>query len=284
METLNKNIEKILLGMKYDSRKTLSENKKYILESCIPLETELTDFSNGKNRSNEYPELGKWGDGTCKCLENTRCLEFKKNCCGKVNKVQSGKLTQSTEEPKKLNQDYQKIIGYNGSEMILPTQTIIGKKNNCSNLKFYYGDAAELETLEKSFPKIVNACKNQPTLDLKYEECVRSYVNTWLNMCVNDSIASFELDGLTYRPCFSVGSIDKGFKKPEDTEMIGYYGLKPNELVNKTDGDCPGVKWEGMEEYKSKVKNGKPTDNKNAIEGGQGDPDLDGSAFSLELN
>jgi hypothetical protein len=67
MVDLNKNIEKILLGMKYDSRKTLSENKNdvldYIIEKgadgldlVLPKTAEVTSRINCSSTKNYYSD------------------------------------------------------------------------------------------------------------------------------------------------------------------------------------------------------------------------------------
>ena len=81
-------LKKILLNMRYDPRKSLKENKILLNEeTCVPLDAKLELYSGnhalakGKPKSLIYPELGTWGDGTCRCRENLKCLEYNKSCC-----------------------------------------------------------------------------------------------------------------------------------------------------------------------------------------------------------
>jgi len=82
--------------MKYDSKKTLSENNSSIKldeqitgagqvfqddeEDCIPKNISISR-QKGKLRNKQYPSLGSVGDGKCHCEKNKECLEFKKSCC-----------------------------------------------------------------------------------------------------------------------------------------------------------------------------------------------------------
>ena len=103
MTDVEKILKKILLNMKYDSRKTLTENTESTNQDCIPFSFQLDEYKLNELRSKQYPELGKYGDGKCKC-ERDPCLRYDKNCC------------QEPEEPKNvlfddsLYKTYQTVI------------------------------------------------------------------------------------------------------------------------------------------------------------------------------
>jgi hypothetical protein len=109
MSNVDDILKQILLNMNYDSSKTLLENRKIITEACIPLSEPLNDFVKGKNRSDKYPELGKWEDGTCRCEEDTKCLKFKKNCCKTVGKPVAN-IKSSQEDEETIFVSYQSVV------------------------------------------------------------------------------------------------------------------------------------------------------------------------------
>jgi len=260
-------LEQILLNMKYDSKKTLSENSKYIFEGCIPLDTKLNSFVNNSNRSNEYPELGKWGDGTCKCTNNTKCLEFKKNCCGKPNMVQTGTLTQSFTDDSLKDENNNETIkekAADGTELILPKTTKIDFKYGCSALAFKYSN--EYELVKKDFPKFTKACqvKFQTKEGEELNNCVMNYFNSHIGNCIDNSVHSFTYDGVKYTSCFKIKT-GGHYLNPEEITLSGYFA--PSLSNFEDENGCKGKKWENFttkseEKYTTDIKQGQVIDDK----------------------
>jgi len=227
-------LKKILLHMKYDSSKTLKENeiglKRVLRESCIPLDTTLTQAESGKIRSNNYPELGKWGDGNCKCTNNTTCLEFKSECCKQV------KVSVDANEYN-IKTDY----ATDGSILELPRDVKILSRWNTSNiLSMSNEDLVYFENCKKLRPDDV-------------DNCMKEYKNTLSKNVKDKSVASFMVNDKTYHSCYQRYYLD----------VLNKVVLSPIEKVVWFTGYATprcrdGEKWQGIskvEEPKSKETN-----------------------------
>jgi hypothetical protein len=269
----NENIlEQILLNMRYNPSLTLSENrettKKIISEACIPKTAEPTagDRTIGKQRFKNYPELGTWGDGRCLCAGNQQCLEYKKDCCKKTPKIEVDPLERlSVDMPKPNNFISEK--SWDGGLLTLPKNAKIIKKTNCGNSRFAYNE--NYEKIKEDFPIFLKACKTQNKSESEINNCLKQYFDSWIGKCSDQSVYSFELDGLTYTPCFSIGGEDGVWKPAEELKVMGYFGKNNNTPVIKNNNNrCEGVRWEGFENYKdpqAKQTEDSPSDNENAV-------------------
>lgn len=207
-------LKKILLHMKYDSGKTLKENeialKRVLKESCIPANTILTQVESGKVRSEEYPELGKWGDGTCKCANTTECLEFKSECCKKPSVSVEGNV----------------VFDYaaDGRILELPQNTKILSRFNTNDMSL-----ESVEEFKGRAPLIQQSCEtNRPIKNGKYDinECLKDFKEKFIKNIKNDSVHSFMVDGKKYSSCFvirkTVGSANQFFTVEEMKPHTGY--------------------------------------------------------------
>ena len=227
-------LKKILLHMKYDSKKTLKENeislKKVLKESCIPANTILTQSESGKLRSEQYPELGKWGDGTCKCTNTPECLEFKTECCKKP------KVSVDYEEYN-VKTDY----ATDGSILELPRDAKIINRWSTSEILNMSNDS--LTYLEN--------CKTLRPNDV--DNCMREYKEKMSKNVKDKSVHTFDVDGKIYRSCYSryyTDVLNKVVLAPID---------KVRWFVSYATPECRnGERWKGItkvEEPKSKETN-----------------------------
>jgi hypothetical protein len=212
-------LKRILLNMKYDPKKTLNENKKTLNESCIPLGSKLTTFEKGKLKSEEYPELGTWGDGTCKCNDNKRCLEFKKSCCKQtiVSVDTSGiKQEKIPDEVKEIK--YVTYLNPVDGPLILPENARITEwdftKNEISNLT--------LEEFGEKVPWVKKICEGSRKNDL--QNCYSEFKNKWLSVrTTENTVHSFYVNNKTYSACLTVRD-SNGWKTVENIKFFtGYY-------------------------------------------------------------
>ena len=177
--------------MKYDPKKSLNENKILLEdENCIPLNTNLSEFVQGSNRSDSYPTLGQWGDGKCKCTENLSCLEFKSECC---------KTPSSGAEQSRKN-----YYGLDGRILDLPSDVKILSVHNAQTWA-----QMDMNTWLKTGPGVdaVNSCKqNNPVTE--YESCLNMFKEKWSNDFKDKAIFSFEVNGSKFSPCYITHTTD----------------------------------------------------------------------------
>lgn len=253
MTNANEILERILLNMKYDSKKTLSENNKTLYQKidktmqddshkisktitddnfCITKKQKyITQYEAGKPRSEIYPELGIWGDGQCLCENNTECWEWKKECCKK------GVVKPDTNLNPKLEIDA--LGGY----FYLPKNTkIISRHNQGESLPDY---------------AIKNYCEK-----LKIQNC-ETLVNKKANEVLKpNGVIQFEVDGKKYKGCFTVSKGGVVIPIEKQTFHSGYF----------TDCKKDGEKWVTIENTKGKSGKGnyEGTTSEFGKEGGQG--------------
>lgn len=229
----NENIlKKILLHMKYDSSKTLKENelslKRVIKESCIPLDTTLTQAESGKIRSENYPELGKWGDGNCKCSDNTTCLEFKPECCKKL------KVSIDTNEFN-IKTDY----ATDGSILELPRDAKILSRWYTSNITNMTNEGlVYFENCKKLRPDDV-------------DNCMKEYKDVMSKNVKDKSVHSFMVNGKTYTSCYQRyyrDNLNNVVLSPVD-EIVWFTGYATPRCLD-------GEKWKGI----TKVEEPKTTE------------------------
>ena len=242
-------LKRILLNMKYDPKKTLNENKRTLNESCISLNIKLTQFQEGSLRSTQYPELGKWKDGTCKCTDNKKCLEFKKSCCKKkdvwVVSVDPSEISQEKipDEVKEIK--YVTYLDSNGSPLILPENTkILGwnmSKNEINKLP--------IEEFGEQIPWAKNICEATRKDDIL--NCYSEFKNKWLSVTTTDkTVHSFYVNNKKYQSCITVRD-KNGWKSIENIKFhTGYYTsceplgemyVPENINTKKDDSSAPSV-------------------------------------------
>ena len=242
-------LKRILLNMKYDPKKTLNENKRTLNESCISLNIKLTQFQEGSLRSTQYPELGKWKDGTCKCTDNKKCLEFKKSCCKKkdvwVVSVDPSEISQEKipDEVKEIK--YVTYLDSNGSPLILPENTKIlawnMTKNEISKLP--------IEEFGEEVPWAKNICEATRKDDIL--NCYSEFKNKWLSVTTTDkTVHSFYVNNKKYQSCITVRD-KNGWKSIENIKFhTGYYTsceplgemyVPENINTKKDDSSAPSV-------------------------------------------
>ena len=239
--------------MKYDSRKTLNENKKMLFEDCIPKDTVLNDAVVGNTRSDKYPELGKWGDGNCLCSEK-KCLRYDKSCC-KQSKVEVGQVEYKGKVPEgtvEING-----VDYKGDPITLPAGTKVGVKYT----NFEYGEyKVNYDAAVKRFPKMVTYCQlaQQSSDRMEWEKdtpeyqvpnvykkkdlktCVLDAVNNLLKDIPNNAIMTFNYDGLWYNACYS-----KTKEIPDlEFKWTGYFGATNEERSSTEKDTCVGKPWD----------------------------------------
>jgi hypothetical protein len=294
MKNENEIVKKILLSMKYDSRKTMSENKKIILEddveTCEDVRKKILhnlDQSvygvEGQLRSAKYPQWGKWGDGKCICSRynppqgyKEKCsfkTGFSTKCCKKGSKPQitidQGDITQEKDggpkaEAIKAGKKMYNDMAINGDQLELPVDTKVTKLNK-SQYTFAYED--EPQKLAQQISKIKAQCEwlNKTGSNELYgfkdeNDCLAKYGTSLLNIYKDDSVSSFEYSGLTFTPCFSTGPKTKPLR-PEEIVFKGYYGADFfSKESAKQDGDCVGIKWS---DFVTTIKDNEFVDNKN---------------------
>jgi len=217
MNNNNDLLKDILTKMFYDTRSTLNENKRHLKESCIPLSTKLTEFQEGSVRSVKYPELGKWRDGTCKCTNNTNCLEFKSECCGKgVVSVE-----------KQVELDLKSDMSYNGSTLKVPTTAKITRIESCSNYYNTRKDTWQSSSIDYICNTLKDTTMLQPYGFENFEQCVATYkMSVLITNCKDGAISKIEFDGNTYTPCFQYTE-KQGPKtailRPDQILFLGYF-------------------------------------------------------------
>jgi hypothetical protein len=218
-------IKKILLNINYDTKKTLSENRYLINENtdCVPLDAQLTSFVSGNDRSTTYPELGKWGDGKCLCVENKSCLEYKEECCKKLN-VSVGDAVIFAKSA-------------DGKTLVLPKRTKIVSTFNKEYIK-----NIPIEDYAKTSPLEVEACNtNKPSIGgnpYNLYTCLEQYKNKIANTVVNNSVHTFEIDGKKWSPCYGIRTGTQGTYKYYNVDNFKPhtgYGSPCNEYIMWTE-------------------------------------------------
>jgi hypothetical protein len=212
-------LKRILLNMKYDPKKSLNENKRTLNESCIPLNAKLTQFQEGGLRSNQYPELGKWKDGTCKCVDNNKCLEFKKSCCKKtVVSTDTSGITQEKipDEVKEIK--YITYLDGNGNPLILPENA----KIITWNISKGEINKIPIEKFGEQIPWAKHICEATRKDDIL--NCYSEFKNKWLSVTTTDkSVHSFYVNNKKYQSCITVRD-KNGWKSIENIKFhTGYY-------------------------------------------------------------
>jgi hypothetical protein len=177
MENKKNILNRILLNMKYDSRKTLSENKKILTEN-------ITD------------------------------------------------------------------LGGDGLELTLPDRAKITARYNCDSYKSHYSNNIEL--IKKDFP-FGKGCELQFKEQKEIDNCHLNHFNGFLSNCKNNSVRSFEVDGITYRGCFLRKRFEK-YVEPNEHIFTGYYAQSLDSDSLNTTG-CKGKKWTGDTETSEDSKN-----------------------------
>jgi hypothetical protein len=200
-------LKRILLNMKYDPKKSLNENRKLVIkESCVPLDAKLTQFQEGSNRSNEYPELGKWKDGTCKCTSNTNCLEFKAECC-KSTKV-------SVDDTKGIKYD----VATDGSTLELPSDAKVLRRWDTSKVV-----NLTPQEFAQVAPRTMENCKSLYPNNI--DKCLNDYKQKFINSVKNNSVSSFVAYDKTYKNCYTFNHVNKetGLLAPSSPEKITFF-------------------------------------------------------------
>jgi hypothetical protein len=231
MNNADEILKKILLNMKYDSSKSLNENKRMLSEECISKDTTLNNRVVGNLRSDEYPELGKWGDGSCLCSEE-KCLKYDKSCC-KKSSVEVGDV----EKVSPPNEESSEIAGidYNGNSITLPADAVITRKYENFKYKSYTDDYG---LSVKAFPSIKRYCDLSIKIGGNIEKCVLDGVKNLFSKISEGAILSFTYNGLSYEICYT-----KNKENPLDLKITGYYGLSPKDKSSIEIGKCKGTPW-----------------------------------------
>ncbi len=278
MTTKDELVKRILLNIKYDSKKTLSENKKRVLKeegNCSEIRQQIvlnldqdTYGVKGQIRSRKYPKWGKWGDGRCICGSYNPPEGYTEMCsfetgfsvkCCKNQKtpqrvVSADKPSFEKYDPQKNQVDssgnFFDDSSYDGTPLKLPTDVKNIKRTECGKQKMIFqGDAEKMKLIKP----IANVCryytKYNMLSDFGFESedaCLIAFGDQFITFCKDDSVESFEYNGLVFTPCF--GNIGKGpeRKKPEDMQFKGYYGadeLARQEAKKDNSTECVGQKW-----------------------------------------
>jgi len=221
-------LKRIILNMKYDSKKTLSENRNLLREECIPKDTKLTDIVSGKPRSEKYPELGNWDDGNCKCSEE-ECLRYDKSCCKNVITVGPLEKGGIVEPPPEGSVEINGI-DYKGDAMTLPEGVTKVKYFDTWDKK-YIPLRNDYNLVAKTYPRLAEKClEYQPQ---SYNKCLTDSSSKLFDMLPQNSIIGFTYDGIKYGWCFSLNEdLSIGFSD-------GYFGLSGLEEPN----DCGTIPW-----------------------------------------
>lgn len=223
--------------MKYDPKKTLKENntslKKILTEGCVPLDTKLETYSDsengskGKPKSLIYSELGTWGDGTCRCKKNNKCLEFKKSCCtGKgIGVVSVGGLEQerfkdepTTTETPTTEIKYVQYVGGLGSALVVPEKT---KILNWGITREEIEAATIEEFAEWSGFKTV--CEKIRSNDVI--KCLQEFKDKKISVTPQEKyVQRFQLpNGEIYYSCYTLSKGDSGFVPVEKQTFFDAY-------------------------------------------------------------
>lgn len=245
MNNDNNIIKRILLNMKYDSKNTLNENRKNILsEECIPKNLTFDNYNpdtgemkQGELRSLKYPELGKWGDGTCKCKDND-CLEFKKECCGTMTvsaeKQQQGIGVKSTPELKN-------VMAFDGSVIQVPLTATLSNVKSCQTYYNTYGNKPTL-SLQRACQalKTTNQLTNIGAKDIN--QCIQIYqYQRYMSLCKDGGVVTIQYEGQTYRGCFALSETQGDqtvYLPPYKQYFKGYFTGPPSK-----EGGCGSIPW-----------------------------------------
>jgi hypothetical protein len=296
MENIDDIIKRMVLHMKYDRNKTLSENK-ILLEKkdCVPLDATPNlgpDGGVGKTgdlRFKDYPELGTWGDGRCRCWDNKKCFKFETSCCNQNPKVKISidpSEVESTfikqEDLTNSDDSYIETIDLAGRKFYLPPGT--------TNIGYWDINKLKIQTymysisgIDSQTPRVRKYCESQtpkkspydspnqakklvdtgeePTdqlaqqedFKIRVEECMLKAVNILLKSLTQGGVSNFTYNGINYGWCYKNGD--------EDVYNMywngGYYG---GEKIVGDDGedDCPGTMWKNItpKEVEEKVAKG----------------------------
>jgi hypothetical protein len=256
MNNTDELLKRILLNMKYDSRKTLNENKLYIFEDeVIPMSTILTQPINGNLRSEKYPQLGKWGDGACKC-DNSNNLEFKSSCCKKPKiTVGNAEFLGSVDPDEKNDGNEKNEIDYYGRPLRLPSDVTEITKFTKWDSKWSKAESDPVFA-HKVFPSFQEAC--QATDNTNVNKCITDGATSFLNKISENGVISFKHKGRMYRGCYKVKPNNE-YINPKNVILNGYYGSLPGE-INLADphNNCTGILWDwDSEKSKKENKDGK---------------------------
>jgi hypothetical protein len=253
MKNADELLKRILLNMKYDSRKTLVENKEYIFEAnVIPVNTPLTQGIVGNVRSEKYPELGKWGDGNCKCSYTDK-LVFDKSCC-KTPTITVGPTEFLGNIDDTIDNDNKgkNVIDYYGNPLTLPPGTTEIRTFTKWDPSIG-GLMSDPKLASKTFPKFMELCQSISAPNIN--KCITDTATSFINKLSEGGVTSFKNGGRFYRGCYPVKKSGT-FLNPNDIKIENYVGSLPNEITPKDMySGCVGVIWGEVSQDKSDLKN-----------------------------
>ena len=246
----NEILKKILLNMRYNSKLTLKENKILLNEeTCVPLDAKLEHYSGnhalakGKPKSLIYPELGTWGDGTCRCIENLKCLEYNKSCC----KTGVVKVEPLYDVELKDESTFEQHTGIDGKVLSLP----VGSQFKYSDDKeFWDKNPGMFDIEDPSFPTVKTACSYLQKYKLLKDyggftdipSCILGYmkaIKTKSNQAGSFVVRSFKLpNGKIYGACYDFFEtpISEAPLRPHEIKFSGYYS--DNGIPDPIKGIC----------------------------------------------
>ena len=242
-------LKKILLNMRYDPRKSLKENKILLNEeTCVPLDANLElysgnhDLAKGKPKSLMYPELGTWGDGTCRCRENLKCLEYNKSCC----KTGVVKVEPLYDVELKDESTFEQHTGIDGKVLSLPVNSQVKYSDDDE----WWLDVPEVfDITNPDFQPVKTACsylqKHKLLKDYGFTDipsCILGYmkaIKTKSNQAGSFVVRSFKLpNGKIYGACYDFFEtpISEAPLRPHEIKFSGYYS--DNGIPDPIKGIC----------------------------------------------
>ena len=231
-------LKKILLNMRYDPRKSLKENKILLNEeTCVPLDAKLELYSGnhalakGKPKSLMYPELGTWGDGTCRCRENLKCLEYNKSCC-KTGVVTVGPVEYLGSIPNTFEQ----YTSIDGKVLSLPVNSQVIYSDDDE----WWLDVPEVFDIKNpDFQPVKTACSYLQKYKLLKDyggftdipSCILGYLKSMKSKSTQAGafvVKSFKLpNGKTYAGCWELNkqndlNVEEAPYRPHEIKFTGY--------------------------------------------------------------
>ena len=223
-------VKKLLLEQKKKHRRPIYKSrKKFLQEECIPKSLEYDnynpetgEFTKGQPRSLKYPELGNWGDGTCLCKENS-CLEFKKECCGKVS------VGVGERESQKKEYDLVPRKSWIGKLIEIPKDA---KPRPIPNCAARWQEIAASKKTADPLSNVTSIClqlKETSQLNLygfkTVDQCFYRYQEARYQKCVDGGLWGFDYGNDKYVACWQLTTVfaeQARVHRPEEQVFLGY--------------------------------------------------------------
>lgn len=230
MNNIEYSVKNILLELKKERKKPNNKSRqRFLSEECIPKSLKYDNYNSdtgeitkGQPRSLKYPELGKWGDGSCICKESS-CLEFKPECCKKIT------MGVGPTEQGKKTLDLVPAKSWIGKLIEIPKDASVRPIQNCAAR--WQQISASKKTADPG-SVVTELCEQlQATSQLNLygfkniNQCFYSYQEARYQKCVDGGLWGFDYGNDKYSACWQLTQVfgeQARVLRPQEQIFLGY--------------------------------------------------------------